>query len=49
MNSIFVSAEMTDFSFWRPSLGPTSTILTNDEVRAADVVYGREGVSQTVP
>lgn len=26
--SILVSGEIEDFSFWSPSLGPTSTILT---------------------
>lgn len=39
MNSILVSAGITDFSFWRPSRGPTSTILTNRGDTLAGAVY----------
>jgi hypothetical protein len=47
MNSIFVSAGITCFSFCSPSLGPTSTILTNFDntgaATGAGVVYNLRG------
>ena len=38
MNSILVAVGTTCFSFCSPSLGPTSTILTNDLVLAVYIV-----------
>jgi len=40
-SSIFVANEIDAFSFWRPSLGPTSTIRTKSELLPAGVLYAR--------